>query len=189
MVAWMAIAQGASSFLEAGGQWYEAEANAAASRFNADMASLDGEASLALAGFNARVLRGEKELVEASTKDTLQLFGRQVKRLLATQRTAYTAAGVRSDTGSAADVRRASVSEANQEAIRIAWSGLNQATRLENQARISEYQGQLSNWRGESEAKLRRAEAENYETAGIFSAITSLIGGGSKTFSMLGGKK
>lgn len=133
------------------------DAQAAAARYNADIQRQQAETASAQAGMREDLQR----------KQARQIMGRQVA--------AGAQSGVNITTGTAADVFRQSLYDAEMDALNIRYEGELNRVGLLNQASLSDWEGQVA-----------KKNAKTAQRAGYLNAAVSLTGAAAGAYGMKG---
>jgi hypothetical protein len=133
------------------------DSQAAAARYNADMQRRQAEAASQQAGMREDLQR----------RQARQVFGRQIA--------AGAQSGVNVTTGSAADLFRSSLYDAEMDALNIRYDGELNRVGLLNQASLSDWEGQVA-----------KVNSKTARRAGYLNAAASLTGAASGAYGMKG---
>lgn len=149
---WLMLASGAVSAAGA-----VAQGNAQAAQYNA---------AAAAANYNANIQRQQASTVGQQTSAREDLQRKQARQIIARQVAAGAESGVNITTGSASDVFRQSLYDAEMDALNIRYEGELNRIGLLNQAKLSDW-----------EADVSRSNAKSSKKAGYLNAVVSLASG------------
>jgi hypothetical protein len=158
---WLMLASGAVSAAGA-----VAQGNAQAAQNNA---------AAAAANYNANMQRQQAATVGQQTSSREDLQRKQARQIIARQVAAGAESGVNITTGSAADLFRQSLYDAEMDALNIRYEGELNRVGLLNQA-------SLSDW----EAGVSRSNAKSAKKAGRLNAVVSLASGAAGAYGAAG---
>ena len=140
---------------------------------NAQAAQFDSQA--AAARYNANIQRQQAEAAAQQAGMREELQRRQARQFMGRQVAAGAQSGVNVTTGTAADVFRQSLYDAEMDALNIRYEGELNRVGLLNQA-------SLSDW----EAQVARKNSKTAQRAGYLSAATALVGSAAGAYGMKG---
>ena len=140
---------------------------------NAQAAQFDSQA--AAARYNANIQRQQAEAAAQQAGMREELQRRQARQVMGRQVAAGAQSGVNITTGTAADVFRQSLYDAEMDALNIRYEGELNRVGLLNQA-------SLSDW----EAGVAKRNSKTAQRAGYLSAATALVGSAAGAYGMKG---
>lgn len=140
---------------------------------NAQAAQFDSQA--AAARYNANIQRQQAEAAAQQAGMREELQRRQARQVMGRQVAAGAQSGVNITTGTAADVFRQSLYDAEMDALNIRYEGELNRVGLLNQA-------SLSDW----EASVAKRNSKTAQRAGYLSAATALVGSAAGAYGMKG---
>jgi hypothetical protein len=130
---------------------------------NAQAAQYDAQAQAAR--YNADMQRQQSSAVAQQTSAREDLQRKQARQILGKQVAAGAQSGVNISTGSAADVFRQSLYDAEMDALNIRYEGELNRVGLLNQASLSDWEGRVA-----------KSNSKSAQRAGYLNAATSLAG-------------
>ena len=155
---------------------------------NAQAAQYDAQAQAAR--YNADMQRRQAEAVGQQTAAREDLQRRQARQVFGKQIAAGAQSGVNITTGSASDMFRSSLYDAEMDALNIRYEGDLNRTGLLNQANLSDWEGSVAKVNSKTAQRagyLNAAVALTGAAAGAYGAKGAAAGGGGSSISIAKG--
>jgi hypothetical protein len=154
---------------------------------NAQSAQLDAQAmnykaQADAAAYNANITRQQAESTAQQTAAREDLQRKQARQVFGRQLAAGAESGVSLTTGSAADVFRSSLYDAEMDALNIRYEGELNRVGLLNQASLQDWEGQVAT----ANAGASRSMAKSAQQAGYLNAAVALTGAAAGAYGMKG---
>jgi hypothetical protein len=163
------------------------QAMGAIAQGNAQSAQLDAQANnyraqADAAAYNANITRQQAEATAQQTSAREDLQRKQARQVFGRQLAAGAESGVSLTTGSAADVFRQSLYDAEMDALNIRYEGEMNRVGLLNQASLLDWEGEVSKTNAVASNKM----AKQAQKAGYLNAAIAMTGAAAGAYGMKG---